>query len=113
MGKKAETVAATVEHGRDRSKLKPADNVAVQAVTPPDKEELGKQGSANLEVENVRRWRASGQARAWVERHQGFWNHDDWLALLEELRGSFFWPMNTDAVGMVLEEIKRERLERN
>jgi hypothetical protein len=60
------------------------------------------------ETENLRRWRASGQARAWVAAHQGQWNHDDWLGLLEELQRSPFWPMHPDAVGQVLEETKRE-----
>jgi hypothetical protein len=65
------------------------------------------------EAENLRRWRESGQARTWVEARQGRWNHDDWLALLEELKRSPFWPMPPDAVGLVLEDEKRERLQRN
>jgi hypothetical protein len=62
------------------------------------------------EAENLRRWRASGQARAWVAAHHGQWNHNDWLALMEELKRSPFWPMHPDAVGQVLEETKRESL---
>jgi hypothetical protein len=65
------------------------------------------------EADNLRRWQESGQARAWVEAHQGRWDHDDWLALLEELRRSPFWPLQQDAVGRVLEELKLERLGRN
>jgi hypothetical protein len=42
-----------------------------------------------------------------VEQRKGCWNHDDWLALLEELKGSSWWPMRVDAVGLTLEEIKR------
>jgi hypothetical protein len=87
--------------------------MAVPAVTPPHQEELGKQTPANPELENLRRWRESGQARAWVEAHQGSWNHADWLALLEELKRSPFWPMNADAVGLLLEENKRGCLQRN
>ena len=62
------------------------------------------------EGENLRKWRASGQARAWVAAHRGQWNHDDWLALLDELQRSPFWPMHPDAVGQVLEDTKRESL---
>lgn len=62
------------------------------------------------EAENLRRWRASGQARAWIASRRGQWNHDDWLSLLEELQRSPFWPMHPDAVGQVLEETKRESL---
>jgi hypothetical protein len=66
-----------------------------------------------VEVDNLKRWRESGKARAWVEKRQGCWNHDDWLGLLEELRRSAFWPMQADAVGLVLEDEKRQWLERN
>jgi hypothetical protein len=109
LGKKAETV----EDARNNSKREAAGDVAAQTVAPSHQQELNKQAPANPETENLRRWRESGQARAWVERHQGGWNHADWLALLEELKASPFWPMNADAVGLVLEEIKRERLKRN
>jgi hypothetical protein len=57
---------------------------------------------------NLRRWERSGQARAWVEARQGQWGHDDWLALLEDLRRSEFWPLEPDAVGEVLGEIREE-----
>jgi hypothetical protein len=57
---------------------------------------------------NLRRWEWSGQARAWVASRGGRWDHADWLALLDELARSPFWPLDPDAVGEVLEEIKRE-----
>jgi hypothetical protein len=98
---------------RENSKLKPAGDAKERAATPPRKEESGRQALANPEDENLRRWRESGQARAWVEARQGCWNHDDWLALLEELKGSSLWPMKADAVGLMLEETKREWLRRN
>ena len=60
------------------------------------------------EEENLRRWRESGEARAWVAARQGRWDHQDWLALLESLRRSRFWPMRPDAVGRVLEDLKRD-----
>jgi hypothetical protein len=65
------------------------------------------------EAENLRRWRESGQARAWVEAHHGRWGHEEWLALLSSLERSPYWPMQPEAVGIVLEEEKRERLKRN
>lgn len=90
-----------------------AGSVVVQAALASDQQEQDKQAPANLEADNLRRWRESGQARAWVEARQGYWNHDDWLALLEGLKRSPFWPMNADAVGLLLEESKREWLQRN
>jgi hypothetical protein len=65
------------------------------------------------EAENLRRWRESGQPRAWVEARQGHWGHADWLALLEELQRSPYWPMPPDAVGLALEDARREWLRRN
>ena len=59
------------------------------------------------EAENLRRWRESGQARSWVQARRGSWGHADWLALLDDLRRSPFWPMDPAAVGLVLEEEKR------
>src|SRR5437660_1383632 len=58
-------------------------------------------------AENLRRWRESGQPRRWVEEREGRWGHAEWLDLLEALRWSHFWPVNTDAVGRVLEDTKR------
>jgi len=86
---------------------------AVRVAPPPLQQERNSQAPANLDAENLRRWRESGQARAWVEARQGCWNHNDWLALLEELKRSPFWPMNADAVGLVLEEIKHQWHQRN
>jgi hypothetical protein len=60
------------------------------------------------EEENLRRWRESGEARAWVEARQGRWDHQQWLALLESLRRSAYWPMKPESVGLALEEIKRD-----
>ncbi len=61
--------------------------------------------------ENLRRWRQSA-APAWVEARHGQWNHQDWLDLLESLQRSEYWPLNPDAIGLTLEELKREYLAR-
>jgi hypothetical protein len=59
--------------------------------------------------DNLKRWRESGKARAWVEARNGHWNHDDWVALLDSLKASEFWPMNPEAIGHTLEELKNAR----
>ncbi len=66
-------------------------------------------GAARSPEENLNRWRASGKARAWVEARNGHWNHEDWLRLLEELRTSEFWPLDAEAIGRTLEELKQAR----
>lgn len=88
---------------------KGAAATAARTEEPPPAESRSSAG----EMENVRRWRESGQARAWVDAHDGCWDHAAWLALLEELRRSPFWPMPPDAVGLALEEARREWLQRN
>lgn len=113
LGKQEQTVATAVKNACENTTLKPKDDLAVEIGTSSLKEARGKQATANTETDNLRRWRESGQARLWVERHQGCWNHNDWLVLLEELKHSSFWPMQGDSVGLVLEEIKREWLQRN
>ena len=65
------------------------------------------------EAENLRRWQESGQARSWVQARKGQWNHADWLALLSDLKTSPYWPMQPDAVGQVLEQVKRDLARRN
>src|SRR5262249_43660291 len=55
---------------------------------------------------NLQRWRQSGQPWQWIASNRGIWNHDDWLTLLDELRGSEFWPLDPAAVGAVLEELR-------
>jgi hypothetical protein len=65
------------------------------------------------EEENLSRWKASGQPRAWVEARHGRWNHGDWLGLLAELERSPFWPMRPEAVGQALEDTRRAWLRRN
>jgi hypothetical protein len=57
-------------------------------------------------AENLRRWQESGQPRLWVEAHRGRWDHADWLALLKTLRGSAFWPLDPEAVGRLLEQMR-------
>jgi hypothetical protein len=59
---------------------------------------------------NLRTWRDSGQPHLWVKARGGQWGHEDWLALLEYLRPSQYWPLAPDAVGQVLEDVKAEWL---
>jgi hypothetical protein len=78
---------------------------------PVDRAALGQAlDEIKLEWWGVHRWRMSGLARRWVSAHQGRWGHDDWLELLEELRASDFWPMDAEALGLLLEELKVEWL---
>jgi hypothetical protein len=57
---------------------------------------------------NLRHWQNSRQPWLWVEARQGQWHHGDWLFLVDTLGRSHFWPLPLDAVGAVLEQVKRE-----
>jgi hypothetical protein len=95
-------------------RAEPATTIRPQERPAPPAASAGTRKKALAdEAENLRRWRDSGQARAWVEARGGHWDHDDWLTLLEDLKRSPYWPMQADAVGLVLEEAKREWLQRN
>jgi hypothetical protein len=59
-------------------------------------------------VDNLRRWEQSGQPRQWIAAHRGRWDVEDWLALLEELHASEFWPLHADSARGVLERLTRE-----
>lgn len=65
-----------------------------------------REGPPRPEAENLRRWRESGQPRAWVEARKGQWDHQEWLGLLETLQRSPYWPMRPTSLGQVLEEVK-------
>jgi hypothetical protein len=80
------------------SKFWPLDLDAVGAVLD----------SLKPEPVNLRRWLDSGQARAWVAAQQARWDHTAWLALLEALEGSDFWPLDPEAVGAALQALKLE-----
>lgn len=104
MGKKEPVAVENKPKQQEPLPRAPEHAVTPPAPTPP---------KPPSEADNLRRWKESGRPRAWVEAHHGRWDHAQWLALLEELKHSPFWPMQPDAVGAVLEEARRELLRRN
>jgi hypothetical protein len=112
-GKQEKSIAAAIKEQTQASPDNEEPTHAAKAREQSASATSSERQAADLEADNLRRWRESGQARAWVEAHQGRWDHDAWLALLDELKRSPFWPMHPDAVGLVLEEIRREWLSRN
>lgn len=57
---------------------------------------------------NLARWVQSGWPRVWVQRQAGEWTHDEWLVFFGDLKGSEYWPVDPDEVGLVLEQLKRK-----
>jgi nucleoid DNA-binding protein len=97
-----------------KAEAAPTTGARSEALPPPEKELKGTTLEPqeplipSPETENLRRWKDSGQARAWVETHQGHWDHSQWIALLEELKSSPFWPLKQEEIGVALEEVKKE-----
>jgi hypothetical protein len=96
---------------RDKTEAAPRSDGPGQ--TTAEAEPRKREPAADVEADNLRRWRESGQPRAWVEARRGKWDHAAWLVLLEELKRSPYWPMRPEAVGLVLEGEKKEWLRRN
>jgi hypothetical protein len=57
---------------------------------------------------NLRRWQDSGEAQHWLDRHQGEWTEDDWLALLQDLERAGFWPIEPTVLLGLLEQMQEE-----
>ena len=62
------------------------------------------------EESNYKKLRRSPIAMNFVKRHQGSWNHQDWLGFLGYLKEKGYMPINTDQVGLLLEEKKAQFL---
>ena len=55
---------------------------------------------------NLKKLRKSPIATNFVKKHQGSWNHQDWLDFLDYLKARGYTPIDADSVGLLLEEKK-------
>lgn len=69
---------------------------------------LARDESVSLKKENLKQLLSSGLLDSWVRGNKGTWSHQEWLELLGVLEASEFWPVEPNAVGAALEELKRE-----
>ena len=60
----------------------------------------------NTQAQNLLRWEQSGYPREWVEQRHGLWAHSDWEVLLSTLKEGEFWPMEPEAIGILLEKLR-------
>ena len=58
------------------------------------------------EETNIRKLSRSSIPMNFVKKQNGAWNHQDWLNFLEYLRGKNYFTIDTDKVGLLLEEKK-------
>ena len=60
------------------------------------------------EETNLRKLSRSPIPMNFVKKQNGSWNHQDWLNFLEYLKGKKYFPIDTDRVGLLLEEKKAQ-----
>ncbi|MBR4717642.1 MAG: hypothetical protein IKP09_06230 [Lentisphaeria bacterium] len=57
--------------------------------------------------ENIKRFAKTALATNFVKAHNGSWNHADWLNFLREIEEKGYFPIDTDRVGLILEDKKK------
>lgn len=57
--------------------------------------------------ENIKRFAKTPLAMNFVKAHNGAWNHTDWLNFLRDLEEKGYFPIDTDRVGLILEDKKK------
>jgi len=79
---------------------KEAPKKALKPKVPKAKPEL------SPEEENLKKFMKTPLAMTFVKKMQGVWNHQDWLCFISGIKEKGYDPINTDSVGLVLEEKK-------
>ena len=62
---------------------------------------------SNDPEENIKRFAKTALAMNFVKAHNGSWNHTDWLNFLREIEEKGYFPIDTDRVGLILEDKKK------
>ena len=62
---------------------------------------------SNDPEENIKRFAKTALATNFVKAHNGSWNHTDWLNFLREIEEKGYFPIDTDRVGLILEDKKK------
>ena len=60
---------------------------------------------------NLKRLAKSPIPMNFVKKNEGAWDHEKWLAFLEYLKGKNYFPIDTDRVGLLLEDKKARYLQ--
>ena len=63
--------------------------------------------NTNDPEENIKRFAKTALAMNFVKAHNGSWNHADWLNFLREIEEKGYYPIDTDRVGLILEDKKK------
>ncbi len=60
--------------------------------------------------ENLKKLSRSKLPMLFVKKHDGAWNHQDWLDFLADIQKRGYDPIDTDSVGLILEAKKEQYL---
>ena len=94
---KKETAAKTVKAAPKAAKAAPKAAKAAPKAAPV---------KTNDPEENIKRFAKTPLAMNFVKAHNGAWNHTDWLNFLREVEEKGYFPIDTDRVGLILEDKK-------
>ena len=92
------TVKATVKSAPAKAAPKKAAKPAAPKAAPVN---------SNDPEENIKRFAKTPLAMNFVKAHNGAWNHTDWLNFLREIEEKGYFPIDTDRVGLILEDKKK------
>ena len=89
-----------------KAATKAAAKVAPKSAKAPKTEKTAPVKTNDPE-ENIKRFAKTPLAMNFVKAHNGAWNHTDWLNFLRELEEKGYFPIDTDRVGLILEDKKK------
>ena len=60
------------------------------------------------DIINFNRLRRSDIPSSFVKKHNGIWNHQDWLDFCKQITDAGYSPMHLDKLGSLLESLKEK-----
>ena len=96
--------AASVKAAPKAAKAAPK---ATKAAAPKAAPKAAAPVKSNDPEENIKRFAKTPLAMNFVKAHNGAWNHTDWLNFLRDLEEKGYFPIDTDRVGLILEDKKK------
>ena len=87
--------------------VKATSKAAPKAAKAAPKAEKAAPVKSNDPEENIKRFAKTPLAMNFVKAHNGAWNHTDWLNFLRDIEEKGYFPIDTDRVGLILEDKKK------
>ena len=87
--------------------VKATSKAAPKAAKAAPKAEKAAPVKSHDPEENIKRFAKTPLAMNFVKAHNGSWNHTDWLNFLRDIEERGYFPIDTDRVGLILEDKKK------